>query len=253
MVSHELCHTLGMKHCYYFQCAMNDSSSIEEAAAQPLFLCPICLRKLKKVLKFDIFQRYERLRESVGKLLEASSSLEEEREGADSALVSEGHVTCELTSLEGGKERECAVDAIMSPTHHCVPPGHSQQTTEFANSETSSFGHNTHAGENKERECAVDAIRPPTHGVPPGHSQQTVAFANSESSSFRHNTHTGGNTTTRSSGSGSGVASEALSQTSLVQESPPVSPDSNLVRLQQALLWLKDVEKAYCTYPGTVQ
>ena len=72
VVSHELCHTLGMKHCYYFHCAMNESSSIEEAATQPLFLCPVCLRKLKKLLRFNIFERYDSLKEAVGRMIEAS-------------------------------------------------------------------------------------------------------------------------------------------------------------------------------------
>lgn len=72
VLSHELCHTLGMKHCYYFHCAMNESASIEQASAQPLFLCPVCLRKLKKILRFDIFKRYGLLKDAVTRLLEAS-------------------------------------------------------------------------------------------------------------------------------------------------------------------------------------
>ena len=40
---------------------MNESSSIDQATQQPLFLCPVCLRKLKKVLKFDILERYKAL------------------------------------------------------------------------------------------------------------------------------------------------------------------------------------------------
>lgn len=72
VLSHELCHTLGLKHCYYFRCAMNESASIEEASAQPLFLCPVCLRKLKKMLRFDIFKRYALLKDAVARLLEAS-------------------------------------------------------------------------------------------------------------------------------------------------------------------------------------
>ena len=72
VVSHELCHTLGMKHCYYFHCAMNESSSIEEAATQPLFLCPVCLRKLKKLLRFNIFERYNHLKAAVARMIEAS-------------------------------------------------------------------------------------------------------------------------------------------------------------------------------------
>ena len=38
---------------------MNESSSIEAATTQPLFLCPVCLRKLHKVLCFDLAERYK--------------------------------------------------------------------------------------------------------------------------------------------------------------------------------------------------
>jgi len=61
VMTHELCHTFGMKHCYYFECAMNESSSIEQAARQPLFLCPVCLRKLHKALRFNILERFRML------------------------------------------------------------------------------------------------------------------------------------------------------------------------------------------------
>ena len=60
-MSHELCHIFGLKHCYYFNCAMNESSSIAEAATQPLFLCPICLRKMQKAVGFDPLERYRQL------------------------------------------------------------------------------------------------------------------------------------------------------------------------------------------------
>ena len=57
-MTHELCHIFGIKHCYYFQCSLNESSSISEAATQPLFVCPICLRKLRKSLQFQTLERY---------------------------------------------------------------------------------------------------------------------------------------------------------------------------------------------------
>ena len=70
VVTHELCHTLGMKHCYYFHCAMNESTSIQQAATQPLFLCPVCLRKLKKWLRFDILTRYSQMKEAIEEMIE---------------------------------------------------------------------------------------------------------------------------------------------------------------------------------------
>ena len=55
----------GLQHCYYFECALNESSSIAEAERQPLFLCPVCLRKLHKVLKFDVAERYRLLHQKL--------------------------------------------------------------------------------------------------------------------------------------------------------------------------------------------
>ena len=40
---------------------MNESSSVQEALSQPLFLCPVCLRKLQKVCKFSVHERYLKL------------------------------------------------------------------------------------------------------------------------------------------------------------------------------------------------
>lgn len=48
----------GLDHCIYYECVMNGSDSIEESDSQPLFLCPICLRKLQKVIKFDFEKMY---------------------------------------------------------------------------------------------------------------------------------------------------------------------------------------------------
>lgn len=42
---------------------MNGSEHLEEDFSQPLFLCPIDLRKLFKLIGFDIIQRYEQLLE----------------------------------------------------------------------------------------------------------------------------------------------------------------------------------------------
>ena len=59
-MSHELCHLFGLGHCYYFQCAMNESSSISEAVTLPVSLC------LSKLLRMDLKDRFcELLRVSV--------------------------------------------------------------------------------------------------------------------------------------------------------------------------------------------
>ncbi|XP_033111909.1 archaemetzincin-2-like [Anneissia japonica] len=62
VASHETCHLLGLNHCLFFECSMNESKSVKEALSQPLFLCPVCLRKLHKSLGFDIRQRYSELK-----------------------------------------------------------------------------------------------------------------------------------------------------------------------------------------------
>ncbi|XP_050411232.1 archaemetzincin-2 [Patella vulgata] len=59
IISHETCHLLGFQHCTFFHCAMNESNSIEEAVTQPLFLCPVCLRKLQKCCGFNVLERYK--------------------------------------------------------------------------------------------------------------------------------------------------------------------------------------------------
>ncbi|KAL3841623.1 hypothetical protein ACJMK2_019737 [Sinanodonta woodiana] len=59
VMSHEVCHIFGLNHCEYFLCAMNESTSLHEAMSQPLFLCPVCLRKLQTVCKFDLIQRFQ--------------------------------------------------------------------------------------------------------------------------------------------------------------------------------------------------
>nr|XP_054762206.1 uncharacterized protein LOC129268713 [Lytechinus pictus] len=61
--SHEMCHLFGISHCVFFHCAMNESKSVKEALSQPLYLCPVCLRKLQKFFGFDVTSRYRGLLE----------------------------------------------------------------------------------------------------------------------------------------------------------------------------------------------
>ncbi|KAK3718285.1 hypothetical protein QZH41_010095, partial [Actinostola sp. cb2023] len=63
VISHELGHVFGITHCVYFACAMNESSSVLEAVNQPLFLCPVCLRKVQRAAGFDVTERYLKLRD----------------------------------------------------------------------------------------------------------------------------------------------------------------------------------------------
>ncbi|XP_048242463.1 archaemetzincin-2-like [Haliotis rufescens] len=71
-ISHELCHLFGQRHCTYFHCSMNESTSLVEAMDQPLFLCPVCLRKLHEVCRFDVLDRYQQM---LGFLLELQTQL----------------------------------------------------------------------------------------------------------------------------------------------------------------------------------
>jgi len=61
-LTHETCHLLGLEHCQFFSCAMNESGSVTEAMHQPMFLCPICLRKLQQACQFNVLERYEQMR-----------------------------------------------------------------------------------------------------------------------------------------------------------------------------------------------
>ena len=44
--SHELGHVLTIHHCTAFRCLMNGSNHQEERDTRPMYLCPVCLRKL---------------------------------------------------------------------------------------------------------------------------------------------------------------------------------------------------------------
>lgn len=91
-MSHELCHIFGLKHCYYFDCAMNESASIAEAATQPLFLCPVCLRKMHKAVFFNPLERYREMLQVIKQLRSAvlKSSPRIEKDTKDTAIESEG-------------------------------------------------------------------------------------------------------------------------------------------------------------------
>ena len=43
---------------------MNGSNHLEENESKPFDLCPVCLKKLHYVLKFDIVERYKALKDA---------------------------------------------------------------------------------------------------------------------------------------------------------------------------------------------
>ncbi len=58
---HETSHMFGLQHCIFFRCVMNGSNHLQESDARPLFLCPVCLRKLHHNVGFNIITRYKNL------------------------------------------------------------------------------------------------------------------------------------------------------------------------------------------------
>ena len=50
---HEIGHMFSMMHCVYFECLMNGSNHRKESDERPVWLCPVCLRKLSWALKMD--------------------------------------------------------------------------------------------------------------------------------------------------------------------------------------------------------
>jgi archaemetzincin len=63
VLAHESSHMFGIRHCIYFECLMNGSNHLDESDSRPMFLCPVCLRKLHHSVRFDVLQRYLRLQD----------------------------------------------------------------------------------------------------------------------------------------------------------------------------------------------
>lgn len=61
ILSHEMGHMFGIRHCIFYQCNMNGANSLDEADGTPMNLCPVCLRKLHYAIRFDPVARYEKL------------------------------------------------------------------------------------------------------------------------------------------------------------------------------------------------
>ncbi|HDM76603.1 MAG TPA: hypothetical protein ENG51_09045, partial [Deltaproteobacteria bacterium] len=61
VLAHETGHMFSLAHCIFFKCVMNGSNHLQESDARPLFLCPVCLRKLHFAIGFDVVKRYEKL------------------------------------------------------------------------------------------------------------------------------------------------------------------------------------------------
>ncbi len=59
--AHEIGHMFSLDHCIFFECAMNGSNHRKESDDRPVWLCPVCLRKLIWNLEIDPIKRYKDL------------------------------------------------------------------------------------------------------------------------------------------------------------------------------------------------
>ena len=60
-LAHETGHMFSLRHCPYYQCLMNASTTLAELDQGPGWECPLCLRKLHWNLGFAPVERYRRL------------------------------------------------------------------------------------------------------------------------------------------------------------------------------------------------
>jgi archaemetzincin len=61
VLTHEMTHMFGIRHCVFFECLMNGSNHLAETDSRPMHLCPVCLRKLHMARPFDLLRREEQL------------------------------------------------------------------------------------------------------------------------------------------------------------------------------------------------
>lgn len=61
VLTHEVGHMFGLEHCTFYHCLMNGTNHLNESDAQPMSLCPVCLRKLHHLVQFDPVERYRKL------------------------------------------------------------------------------------------------------------------------------------------------------------------------------------------------
>ena len=99
---------------------MNESSSLREAADQPLFLCPVCLRKLQKALGFNLVDRYSGMKECCVELLDL---LQADLEGKLKEKQEESNNTfkigqqCESNEATSNPGPESQTDSVQQ--HYC--------------------------------------------------------------------------------------------------------------------------------------
>jgi len=81
ILAHETGHMFGLQHCIFFRCILNGSNHLAESDSRPLYLCPVCLRKLQHSIGYDIVNRYKDLH-----IFYRKSGFNEETQWVDSRL-----------------------------------------------------------------------------------------------------------------------------------------------------------------------
>lgn len=61
VLTHETGHMFGIRHCIFYECNMNGGNHIGEMDSTPMHLCPVCLRKMRFAVGFDLVDRYKKL------------------------------------------------------------------------------------------------------------------------------------------------------------------------------------------------
>jgi archaemetzincin len=63
VMTHELTHSFGIRHCIHYDCLMNGANHLGEVDDHPMHVCPVCLHKLHLATELDPLTHYQRLGE----------------------------------------------------------------------------------------------------------------------------------------------------------------------------------------------
>ena len=57
-----------MKHCIYYNCLLNGCNSFEEFDSKPLYMCPVCIRKLQSNITFCFLENFQALEKACAEI-----------------------------------------------------------------------------------------------------------------------------------------------------------------------------------------
>ncbi|CAF1477458.1 unnamed protein product [Adineta steineri] len=60
ILRHEILHLYSLDHCIYYSCLMNGVNTRTELDQHPLHICPVCLHKFYSILRFVIYEMYNK-------------------------------------------------------------------------------------------------------------------------------------------------------------------------------------------------